>query len=94
MNNIYQGKYVELYTPAAGHITTQNTELGAGKKLRYATFMVDADGTISIRTLGNDTVATMNVKGGIVYPILVTRITAIATATKVWIIHSGETFGD
>lgn len=87
---VYQAKYVEEYTPDAGQITTQNAELGADTILRFACFMLDADGTIDFETLGGDTVDDFAAKGGVVYPILVTKITAIATATKVYILHNGE----
>lgn len=90
---ILQSKYMEVYTPAAGQITSANTELKGSAstiKLKRACFMVTLDSNITFVTEGGDTVTTLPVKAMIPYPILVKKITA-NTAGTVFLLHSGET---
>ncbi len=86
---------MEAYTPAAGQITSANTELrGPGGpstiKLKRACFMVTLDSNITFQTEGEDTVTTLPVKAMIPYPILVKKITA-NTAGVVYLLHDGCT---
>lgn len=86
---IYQAKYQELYTPDSGQIYTSNSELGVGKRLRLATFVVSDDADVDFETLGGDSVADFPAKAGIPLPILVRKITAVSAGT-VWLLHNGE----
>jgi len=86
---IYQAKYKELYIPDGGQIYTTNADLGAGKRLRCATFITSADANVTYQMLGGDTVTTFPAKGGIPYPELVKKISVVSTGS-IWLLHNGE----
>ncbi len=73
---ILQAKYQEVYTPAAGQITSSNTELrgpgGASTiKLKRACFMCTLDSNITYVTEGGDTVTALPIKAMIPYLVYV-----------------------
>ena len=79
-----QVSYIEAYTPSASQITSSAL---SGRQLEFAYFMLAADGTITVQCYGGNT-ETLTVKGGIVYPVAVKKITA-ASGT-VYILHNGK----
>jgi hypothetical protein len=81
-----EGKFQEAYTPGAGRITS--AKLG-NKELAYAKFMISEDANVSWQDMeGSTAILTFPLKGGIPYPFLVSKITAVSAGTVI-IFHDG-----
>jgi hypothetical protein len=82
---IAEGKYQEAYTPDPDRIVSPKL----GVELAYAKFMISEDATVSWQDAeGSTAIATFALKGGIPYPFLVSKITAVSAGTVI-IIHDG-----
>lgn len=80
-----QVSYIEAYTPVTAQITS--TYL-ANRPLEFAFFMTSADADVVIQCYGGN-VATVSVRGGIVYPVAVKQIRSVS-AGVVYILHNGK----
>jgi hypothetical protein len=81
-----EGWYQEAYTPGPNRITS--TKL-SGLELAYAKFMLSEDADVSwVDAKDSTAISTFPLKGGIPYPFLVSKITAVSGGTVI-IIHDG-----
>jgi len=89
---IPNGKYVELYSPAAGPIASPSLLMPDGttkRKLQPVRFILSADANVTFKDGSGNAVSAMPLKGGVEYKFLASEISVVSTG-NVYIIHDGE----